>query len=144
MIRALTAFVLVASLPAWAVGEHIAVTGPAREQLSQTLCISMECSGGGDYTVSSKLVGNKMELKVIGPTGTRFSVTLPVDDNGRLLNSDAMTATSQLVQAIENPQAQKEAAVEKPKATAKKAKVAKATSKKAKPVRVAARKVTRG
>ncbi len=145
MIRALAAFTLVASLPAWAVGEHIAVTGPAREQLSETLCISMECSAGGDYTVSSKLVGNKMELKVVGPSGPRFSVTLPVDENGRLLNSDAMTATSQLVQAIENPQVAKEAAptVAKP-AVAKKAKLAKATSKKAKPVRVAARKVTRG
>lgn len=144
MIRALTLSILLASASAWAVGENIAVTGPAREQLSETLCISMDCmKGGADYTVSSKLVGSKMELKVTGPSGVRLSLLLETNGDGRLANSDAMTATSQLIQAIENPVAPKAAAaVEKPAAPVAK----KAPSKKAaKLVRVASsRKLSRG
>src|SRR5688572_15331493 len=109
MNRALSLLALVASLPAWAVGEHISVSGPARELLSQTLCISMECGKTGDYSVTSKLVGQKMELKVVGPSGVRLTLSLPATDDGRLSNSDALTATSQLVQAIENPLPAKEA-----------------------------------
>lgn len=147
MIRALSILALVGSLPAWAVGEHIQVTGPVREQLSETLCISMECSGRGDYTVTSKVVAGRMELKVLGPSGPRFTLTLPMNDDGRLANSDAMTATSQLVQAIENPAAVKEAAAEKSavKKKTRSAKLAKASKHKvANPVRVAARKMSRG
>ena len=145
MIRALSLLALVSSLPAWAVGEHIAISGPAREQLSETLCISMECNAGTDYAVSSKIVGSKMELKVSGPGGTRLSLSLPVNDDGRLANSDAMTATSQLVQAIEAPASMKEAAAEKPAVTKKKpSKLAAAKHKLAKPVRVASRKLSRG
>lgn len=116
MIRALTVAALAASLPAWAVGEHISVTGPAKEQLKETLCISMECKAGADFTVSSRVVGSQMELKVSGPSGTRFTTLLPLNGDGRLSNSDAMTATSQLVQAIESPAPQKaeKAALEKP------------------------------
>ncbi len=113
MIRALTFAALVASLPAWAVGEHITVTGPAKDQLKETLCISMECKGGGDYVIASRVVGAQMELKVSGPSGPRFSTLLPLSEDGRLSNSDAMTATSQLIQAIENPAALKQAAPEK-------------------------------
>ncbi len=145
MIRALPLFALVASLPAWAVGEHLNVTGPAREQLSETLCISMECGKGGDYTVSSKVVAGRMELKVLGPSGPRLTLTLPINDDGRLANSDAMTATSQLVSAIENPVVAKEAAAAEKPAVKKGVKLAKATKHKvAKPVRVAARKLSRG
>ena len=152
MNRALPLLALVASLPAWAVGEHIAVTGPAREQLSETLCISMECGKSGDYTVSSKVVGGKMELKVLGPSGPRFSLSLPLTGDGRLANSDAMTATSQLVQAIESPASVKQPAAEKAKVAKKSgkagkySKLAKASKKGklAKPVRVAARKLSRG
>ena len=143
MIRALTFLALVASVPAWAVGEHISVSGPARDQLSETLCISMECAKTGDYSVISKVVGGKMELKVLGPSGPRLTLSLPINEDGRLANSDAMTATSQLVQAIENPVAAKEAAVSKAPAKVKKSKFAKA-HKVAKPVRVAARKLSRG
>lgn len=146
MIRALAALALVASVPAWAVGENISVTGPAREQLSQTLCISMDClKGGSDYTISSKVVGGKMELKVLGPSGPRLSLSLPITGDGQLTNSDAMTATSQLIQAIENPLVAKEA-VEKPaaKVSKKKGKLAKAAKKAKNPVRVAARKLARG
>lgn len=144
MIRALTFLALVASVPAWAVGEHISVSGPAKDQLSETLCISMECSARGDYTITSKVVGSKMELKVVGPSGPRFSLALPLADDGRMSNSDAMTATSQLVQAIENPVAVKEV-VEKSPAKKKVSKYAKAAKKKtAKPMRVAARKISRG
>ena len=146
MIRALSLLALVSSLPAWAVVEHIAISGPALEQLSETLCISMECNASGDYTIASKVVAGKMELKVLGPSGPRLSLTLPINDAGRLANCDAMTATSKLVQAIENPVAAKEAAVEK-KSTVKKklSKVAKASKRKLpNPVRVAARKLSRG
>jgi hypothetical protein len=151
MIRLLSILALVAAAPAWAVGEHISVTGPAREQLSETLCISMECNGGADYTIASKQVGGKMELKVVGPSGIRLSLTMAINVDGRLANSDAMTATSQLIQAIEAPVVAKEtAAVEKAeKASAAKAKAkvktAKAVKKPAaRPVRVAARKLSRG
>jgi hypothetical protein len=141
MIRALTFAALVASLPAWAVGEHITVTGPAKDQLKETLCISMECKGGGDYVISSRVVGGQMELKVSGPSGPRFSTLLPLGEDGQLSNSDAMTATSQLIQAIENPNALKKAeASEKPEkveaaqkpvwSKAKKAKWAKIQAKK--------------
>lgn len=141
MIRALTFAALVASLPAWAVGEHITVTGPAKEQLKETLCISMECKGGGDYVVSSRVVGGQMELKVSGPSGPRFSTLLPLGEDGQLSNSDAMTATSQLITAIENPAALKKAeapektekveAADKPAwSKAKKAKWAKIQAKK--------------
>ena len=146
MIRALAFLALVSAAPAWAVGEHITVSGPAKEQLSETLCISMECNAGGDYTVLSRLVAGKMELKVLGPSGPRMTLMLATTGDGRLFNSDAMMATSQLVQAIENPVAAKEAVAEKPAAKAKKsAKLAKAAKVKvAKPVRVAARKLSRG
>lgn len=110
MIRALTFTALLAALPAWAVGEHITVTGPAKDQLKETLCISMECKGGGDYVVSSRVVGAQMELKVSGPSGPRFTTLLPLGEDGQLSNSDAMTATSQLITAIENPNAVKQAA----------------------------------
>lgn len=137
---------LIGSSPAWAVGEHLTVTGPGREQLSETLCISMECNAGGDYTVTSRLVAGKMELKVLGPSGPRLTLMVATSGDGRLVNSDAMTATSQLVQAIENPVVAKEAVTSKPAVKAKKsAKLAKASKAKvAKPVRVAARKLSRG
>ncbi len=144
MIRVLSFIAVVGSSPAWAVGEHVAVSGPASEQLSQTICISMECVKGGDYTVSSKAVGGKMELKVTGPGGPRLSLSLPINDDGRLSNSDAMAATSQLVQAIEAPAGSKSAEKTGVKsAVKKKARFAKA-HKLAKPVRVASRKVSRG
>jgi hypothetical protein len=55
-----------------------------------------------------------------------------------------MTATSQLVQAIENPSAVREP-VEPKAALKKKSKLAKAAKhKSAKPVRLAARKISRG
>ena len=81
MIRALSVLALVASLPAWAVGEHITVSGPAKEQLSETLCISMECTAGGDYVISSKVIAGKMELKVMGPSGPRLTLSLPLADD---------------------------------------------------------------
>ena len=115
MVRTIPLFALLAAMPAWAVGEHIAVTGPAREQLSETLCISMECvTSGADYTVTSKVVGKKMELKVLGPSGdVKLTLKNDLNEFGRLSASDAMSATSQLVHAIENPSTVK-AAVEKP------------------------------
>ncbi len=145
MIRVLSFVTLVASIPAWAVGEPISITGPARDQLSQTLCISMECGQrGGDYVVTSKVVAGKMELRVVGPSGLRLSLMMPLTDDGRLTNSDAMTATSQLVHAIETPAAAKEAIVEK-RPAAKKSKLAKSTKQKGpKPMRLAARKLSRG
>lgn len=150
MIRALTVSILLASASAWAVGENIAVTGPASQQLSQTLCISMDCvKAGADYTVSSKLVGSKMELKVTGPSGVRLSLLLETAGDGQLANSEAMSATSQLIQAIENPVAPKApAAVEKPAAPVKNAKklarALKGSKKTQNAVRVAARKLSRG
>lgn len=105
MKRLLPALALLAGLPAWAVGEHIEVTGPAREQLSETLCISMECgTGAHDYTVSSKVVGEQMELKVIGSDGApRLILKSALNPAGRMASSDVMTAASQLVRAIEAP-----------------------------------------
>lgn len=146
MIRALTILALVAAAPAWAVGEHVSISGPAREQLSQTICISMECAGGDDYLISTKRVGGKMELKVSGPSGPRLTLTLPINDDGRLANCDAMSATSQLIQAIEAPAVAREvAAVEKQAGKVARAKVARAPKRVlAKPVRVAARKLSRG
>ena len=145
MMRTLPVLALLISVPAWAVGEHIAVTGPAREQLSETLCISMECvPGSSDFTVSSKLVGAQMELSVVGPDGrVRLSLKAPLNGNGRLASSEVMTATSQLVHAIETPFVGKEVA----EAPAKK--VAKKQSKLAKrrlhaPVQVATRMRARG
>ena len=144
MIRALAVVGLLTSVPAWAVGEHISITGPAHEQLSQTLCISMECGKSGDYTVSSKRVGEKMELKVLGPSGLRLSLSLPVNADGQMANSDAMTASAKLVQAIESPVV-KEAAAQKPAAKKKLGKWAKDSKRKlAKPVRLASRKLARG
>ena len=132
-------------MPAWAVGEHIAVTGPAKEQLSETLCISMECvKGAHDFTVTSKVVGKKMELKVLGPSGdVKFSMKQDLNEFGRLSSSDAMSATSLLVHAIENPSASK-AAMEKPAKKKKLNKWAKSKRKLNNPVRVAARMRSRG
>ncbi len=141
-MRTFLILAFLASLPAWAVGEHISVTGPARDQLKETLCISMECvPGASDFTVSSKVVGAQMELKVLGPSGeVRLTLKTPVSDNGRLASSDAMTATSQLVHAIETPFTPTKAAVEKP--AAKKTKLAKRHLHA--PIRVAARMRARG
>jgi hypothetical protein len=138
-MRTLLVLSFLASLPAWAVGEHIAVTGPAKDQLSETLCISMECAGSNDYIVSSKVVGDEMQLKVTGADGlVRLTLKTPVGPNGRLASSDAMSATSQLVHAIETPYSASKAVAEKvEKKPAKKAKYAKHHV--AKPVRVAAR-----
>lgn len=140
MIRALTVTALVASLPAWAVGEHIKVTGPAKDQLTETLCVSMECSAGADYTVSSRVVGNQMELKVSGPSGTRFTTQLPLTEDGTLSNSNVMTATSQLITAIENPTALKQAAPEKTAAVEAPVKEKWSAAKKAKWARIQAKK----
>lgn len=143
MKRIFPILALLTALPAWAVGEHIAVTGPAREQLSETLCISMECvAGAHDYTVTSKVVGAQMELKVLGPdNGVRLTLKTPLNGNGRLASSDAMTATSQLVHAIETPFVPKAAALEK-KPVKKSAKLAKRHLHA--PIRVAARMRARG
>jgi hypothetical protein len=146
MIRSLPVLAILVSLPAWAVGEHIAVTGPAQDQLKESLCISMECGKGGhDFTVTSKLVGDQMELRLLGPDGAaRFTQLVPVNGSRQMASTDAMAATSQLVHAIENPTAAK-ATVEKAEKPAKsvKAKFAKKLKLHA-PIRVAARMRDRG
>ena len=142
-MRRLSLFWVLASAPAWAVGEHIAVTGPAREQLRETLCISMECGpGASDYTVTSKLVGEQMELKVLGPNGTvRFTLMTPTSGAGKLSASDAMNASTRLVHAIENPNEAK-AKVTASKVTKKSVKLAKRPSRA--PFKVASRMRARG
>ena len=147
MTRTLLVLATLAALPAWAVGEHISVTGPAKEQLSETLCISMECKAGNDFTVSSKLVGEQMELRVVGPDGTvRLTMKAATNGQGRMSSCDAMSATSQLVHAIETPFTPSKVVEAAP---AKKAVKLSAKSKLAKrqlhaPIRVAARMRARG
>src|SRR5947209_3909137 len=97
MVR--TALVLMALMaaPAGAVGEKIILPGPAQpfaSQISETLCVSMECvadkSGGLDATVTGKLIKPKkgqsqVELQVVSATGAvKATVKAPVNDAGRM------------------------------------------------------------
>ena len=102
----------------------------------------MECVAGAHaYTVSSKVVGAQMELKVIGPEGaTRLILRSPLTSAGKLASSEVLTATSLLVHAIEAPGVNSKPAAVKP--TKKSAKLAKRPLHA--PVRVAARLRARG
>lgn len=99
------------SAPAWAVGERISLPKgqPFSEQLRETLCISMECGGGTDVSLTAKVIkGNKAEIKVFSPSGAlKATVTAPLGDDGRFSSMDLVAATSGLIQGIEAPEPSK-------------------------------------
>ncbi len=134
------------SMPAWAVGERIIVSGAADAQLKETLCISMECvsskSGGYSALVESKtLKSGGVEIRVVGADGkVRTTQRVPMSDQGRLSSTDLVSATSEIVTAIEDPnhraKADEQAAAKPAK---KKVKLAKKHSHGLKGIRLAAR-----
>ncbi len=129
----LTAMLL--SVPAWAVGERITVSGPLEAQLKETLCIPMECGSadGASVRVVSKAAADGVEVKVVAADGTvRWSQKLPLNEEGRVPSMELISASTLMVKAIEAPQARVEAAAEAAKPVAK-AKSKKLVAKKASP-----------
>jgi hypothetical protein len=125
--------------PAWATGERLLVSGPAAEQLKETLCVSMECVSlqesrerGLDVTVEAKAAKGGLLIEVSGANGKHYATVKAPLSEGRLGSTDLVSATSAIIRAIENPEAR--SAPEKPKA-----KVAVAKKHKAPRFRLAAR-----
>jgi hypothetical protein len=126
---------LLFSVPAWAVGERITVTGPLRDQLSETLCVPMECgTADGAISIVSRAAADGVVVKVLGADGTvRWSQKLTVNDEGRVPSMELITASTAMVKAIEAPQARAEAAAEAAKPVAKASAKKLAAKKSAKP-----------
>ena len=133
MLRSALVMTVLASTPAWAVGERIALSkGPEfMQQLHETLCISMECGPGVDATISAKVVKGKAEIKVLASGGAvKATITAPLNDAGRISSMDLVAATSGIIQAIEGnlPKAKPDEAAD-PTSAKKKALAAKAKKK---------------
>lgn len=106
--------------PAWATGERLLVSGPAAEQLKETLCVSMDCLSlqesrerGLDATVEAKAAKDTLLIEVSGANGKHYATVKAPLTEGRLGSTDLVSATSAIIRAIENPEAR---TVEKPKA----------------------------
>lgn len=120
-MKALPLILALLASPAWATGERVLVTGQGGEQLRETLCVSMDCvtvqesrSRGLDVTVEAKAAKGSLRIEVSGANGKHYAtVKAPLTD-GRLGSTDLVSATSQIIRAIENPEAR--TAPEKPKA----------------------------
>lgn len=112
-------------------------------QLKETLCVSMECVGRGEAaqaTVVATPVKDKLEVKVVGMDGrVRRVEKVAVDADGRVSSFDLVSATAQLLYAIENPNVHLEAA---PKKGSKK--LAKSPGKKKQPQLASKKKSRRG
>ncbi len=125
------------AMPAWATGERIVVTGASEAQLKETLCISMECvsqaqarSSGYSAMVESKATKNGVEIRVLGADGkVRTSQKVPMNDSGRLSSTELVSATSEIVSAIEDPNRRAKVSEEKAEAPAKAKKSAKMAKK---------------
>jgi hypothetical protein len=100
------------ALPAWAVGERITVSGPNDTQLKEVLCNSMECisaaqarANGVSATVEAKTGKNGLiDIKVVGADGkVRTTQHVPLTDSGRLSETDLVSATTEIMAAIEDP-----------------------------------------
>ena len=119
MARSLLVLIALLSAPAWAVGERISFApGPDYvEQLRDAVCISMECSRGGDADIKVKTVKGRAEIKVVSPGGAvKGTVSVPLNDDGRLGSMELVAAVSGIIQAIEGKNAHQspEAKAEKP------------------------------
>jgi len=121
------------AMPAYAVGERIIVTGASEAQLKETLCISMECvsqgqakASGYSAMIESKATKTGVEIRVLGADGkVRTSQKVPMGDSGRLSSTDLVSATSEIMTAIEDPNHRAKAEEKTEKAPAKSKKVAK-------------------
>ncbi|MFT3840172.1 MAG: hypothetical protein QM723_24500 [Myxococcaceae bacterium] len=128
------------ALPAWAVGERITVSGPNDTQLKEVLCNSMECvssaqarSNGYSAAVEAKTgKDGRIDIKVVGADGkVRTTQHVPLTDSGRLSETDLVSATTEIMAAIEDPdhkakaEASKDSDEPKPAAKGKHAKAKK-------------------
>ena len=136
MVRLSLVLVALLSAPAWAVGERISVPKGVSfaEQLHETLCISMECGGAVDASVTAKVVGGKAEIKVFNNAGQlKGTITAPLNNEGRISSMDLVSATSGIISAIEGPMPKEKVAAAEPtkaaKTSSKKALAAKAKKK---------------
>lgn len=130
LIRPVTVALALLSTSAFATGERIFVTGsPAHaEKLKETLCISMECVGKGQaaqVNVVATAMKDTLEVKVVGFDGrVRHIEKVPLK-NDTVSAFDLVSATSGLLEAIENPNARAEAPAKEPKKLAKKSSASK-------------------
>jgi hypothetical protein len=108
MLRSVLVLMAVTAAPAWAVGERVSLpsNGAIADQLRATLCISMDCSQGGDASVTAKVLkGKKVELKVFSPAGKlKTTIKAPLDASGLMSSTDLVAATSGLIAGIEAPE----------------------------------------
>jgi len=137
---------MLVSFPAWAVGERITVSGSNEAQLKEVLCNSMECvstaqarANGYSAAVEAKTVKEVVEIRVLGADGrVRTTQRVPMNDMGRLSETDLVSATTEIMSAIEDPD--HKAKAEADKADAKPAKSKKVAKKHpAKGIRLASR-----
>jgi hypothetical protein len=138
------------AVPAWAVGERITVSGQNDAQLKEVLCNSMECvsaaqarASGYSAAIEAKTgKGGLIDIRVLGADGkVRTTQHVPLTDSGRLSETDLVSATTEIMAAIEDPdhKASKTESKDKDEAPAKaKGKHAKA-KKTPKPIRFASR-----
>lgn len=102
---------MLVSLPAWAVGERITVSGANETQLKEVLCNSMECvssaqakANGYSAAVEAKASKDSVEIRVLGADGrVRTTQHVPMNDMGRLSETDLVSATTEIMSAIEDP-----------------------------------------
>lgn len=103
-MRSLLFAITLTALPAFATGETIIITGPAAQQLKDTLCISMTCvtSGARDFVITGKQSGGTVELTVTSTSGQRrLTHTVPLNEFNRMSSTDLVTATSLVQRSIE-------------------------------------------
>lgn len=140
-----TLLTVIAAGPAWAVGERLLVGGAeasAVAQLKETLCVSMECVGdirsmGVDVTVEAKVAKGLLQIDVASASGKHYATVKAELTDGRLGAMDLVSATSQILRAIEYPEAR--AAAAPAPAKARPSKWAKGKKAKAAKFRLAAR-----
>ncbi len=137
------------AVPAWAVGERITVSGPNEAQLKEVLCNSMECvsaaqarASGFSASIESKTgKAGVIDIRVLGADGkVRTTQHVPLTDSGRLSETDLVSATTEIMTAIEDPDHKAKAEASKDEAPAKPAKGKHAKAKKTpKAIRLASR-----
>jgi hypothetical protein len=152
MRRTSTLVLLIGSLlavPAWAVGERITVSGTNESQLKEVLCNSMECvstaqarASGYSAAIEAKTgKGGLIDIRVLGADGkVRTTQHVPLTDSGLLSETDLVSATTEIMAAIEDPDHKGKAESKDKDEAPVKAKSKHAKAKKtAKPIRFALR-----
>lgn len=90
--------------PAWATGERVVVSAAA-EPFRETICVSMTCvtSGARDAVVTARTVKEGVEVTVKSASGqVKLVHVTPVTEDGELSSIDVVTASTQVVKAIES------------------------------------------